>query len=259
MSTEAIARPAAPSPHDSVTRSRHGARPSRHSSRTTSSAITASDTGRMAEIQTPERPLAGSSSAALATVSVHAGPIRATKSASSTRRRPRSTAARRRGSSRRTTAVTRGCCDCLSAATPPTHISHTRSRRATSSVQGIGWCRMWRPITCRPTTTAWAATRAPIARSRPRSARERTPGVIGALTRARPRASRPRRARALHVATAPRRRAARRGRRCRESSCLAREGLRWPTAPRSAPSPAVAPRPRAPRLRVPDGRPAAAA
>ena len=107
----------------------------------------------------PDRPLAGSRSAALATVRRQAG----TTSDRKKREQHEAQAAidRLRGAaseSRRTSAVTRGCWACRSAEMPPTHISQTSSSRAISSVQGIGWRRTWRPTTCRPTTAACATT-----------------------------------------------------------------------------------------------------
>ncbi len=88
------------------------------------------------------------------------------------RDRPRRAGARR---SRRTSAVTRGCWPWRSAAMPPTHISQTSSSRAISSVHGIGWWNRWRPTTCRPTTSACAATSTAMAPVQP---------AIGAVARA---------------------------------------------------------------------------
>ncbi len=63
-----MASPAVPIDHASDDRSRHGLRPSRYNCSPTTSDIRTSATGRMAEIQAPEMPLAGRLSPTLATV-----------------------------------------------------------------------------------------------------------------------------------------------------------------------------------------------
>ena len=68
MSTDAIAAPAVPSDHASEDRSRQGAIPSLYSCCTTTKDMRIRAAGRIADVQTPEMPLAGRLSAALATV-----------------------------------------------------------------------------------------------------------------------------------------------------------------------------------------------
>ena len=96
-----------------------------------------SATGSTAEIAAPDRPLAGSRSPRACD---RQPPGRhdeaAERSASSTRRSPRSTACRCGVGQQPKSAVTRGCWPSRSAAMPPTHISHTSSSRAISSVHG---------------------------------------------------------------------------------------------------------------------------
>ena len=125
----------------------------------------------------------------------------ARKKPSSTSCRPRSTAARCGALSSRTSAVTRGCSESARARMPPTHISHTSSSRAISSVHGQGVWSTWRPTTCRPTTTAIAAIIAAVVHSRPRPAADRigaacAPKARGPSAHAPPAATRRRRARA---------------------------------------------------------------
>ena len=129
----------------------------------------------------PERPLAGSRSPALESGEppgrddAGGGRTRAARAAG--RARPPLAAS---GVSSRTSAVTRGCSESCSARMPPTHISHTSSSRAISSVQGQGVWSRWRPTTCRPTTAACAATRSAIAHSRTRPAAETFVGAFAA-------------------------------------------------------------------------------
>ena len=142
-STDATTRPAVPSDHARGALLGPAAELRNERERTSARAPPAASAERAA----PEMPLAGSRSAALETVRRQAGAARQRKNTRSTIRRPRSTAARCRGASSRTSAVTRGCSDSCSARMPPTHMSHTSSSRAISSVQGRGLRSRWRPTT----------------------------------------------------------------------------------------------------------------
>ena len=136
--------------------------------------------GSISETAAPERPLAGSRSPALETMSRHAGTDEAQEEDQQHElQAPLDGGPPRRAPGRRTSAVTRGCSESASARMPPTHISHTSSSRAISSVHGEGSWSRWRPTTWSPTTAASAATSSALAASRAAAIKRAPPAATG--------------------------------------------------------------------------------